>query len=82
MFHESEECHIYRGLTSEMSTSLTFSFMILVHACLNSQVSDMHEKQGVVTLVQGSGRHNPDMQEKQGVKNLDARMRVSKPRYA
>jgi len=40
MFHESEECHIYRGLTSEMSISLTFSFMILVHACLNSQVSE------------------------------------------
>jgi len=44
MFHESEECHIYRGLTSEMSISLTFSFMILVHACLNSQVCESLER--------------------------------------
>ena len=26
MFHESEEYHIFLGLTSEMSISLTFSF--------------------------------------------------------
>jgi len=40
IFYESEECHIYRGLTHEMNISLTFSFMTLVHACLNSQVSE------------------------------------------
>jgi len=48
MFHKSEECHIYRGLTSKMSISLTFSFMILVHACLNSQVSESYKCLGRV----------------------------------
>ena len=46
LFHESEECHIYRGPTYEMSISLTFSFIILLYACLNSQVSEKLEMFG------------------------------------
>jgi len=64
MFHESEECHTYQGLTFEMIISLTFYFATLVHACLISQVSEKLEMfgksvQGTKIVVRACCLHTP-----------------------